>query len=136
MSRAGSEGAGTAGRVGAEGSGGSGKAVTATERTRPRPGCCPLGMGPQGRAWSWCGVRVRVPKTMSRAPAYFVPSRDRSPTPQRADLIRRSLAVFLTRTDPCLVSDLSEELLPEFCSLPLLIECLLDAVYFFFGSDL
>lgn len=41
----------------------------------------------------------------------------------------------MTRTDPCLVPDLSEELLPEFCIYRLLIEWLLDAVYFF-GSDL
>lgn len=97
----------------------------------PGQAAAPLGWDRRGELGPGAGVRVRVPKTMSRAPAYFVPSRDRSPTPQRADLIRRSLAVFLTRTDPCLVSDLSEELLPEFCSLPLLIECLLDAVYFF-----
>jgi hypothetical protein len=48
--------------VRAEGSGDSGRAVTATEHTRPRPGCCPRGMGPQGRTWSWCGGQSACPE--------------------------------------------------------------------------
>lgn len=101
----------------------------------PGQAAAPGGWDRRGELGPGAGVRVRAPKALSRAPAYSVPSRDRSPAPQRADGIRRSLAVFLTRTDPYLVPDLSEELLLKFCSYRLVIEWLLDPVYFF-ASDL
>lgn len=97
----------------------------------PDQAAAPVGWDRRGKLGPGAGVRVRAPKALSRARAYSVPSGDRSPAPQRADGILRSLAVFLTRIDPCLVPDLSEELLPEFCSYRLVIERLFDAVYFF-----
>lgn len=75
MSRAGSEGAGTSCRVWGpcrgfewlQQNGHRHRTHSAQARLLP-----PVG-------WDGAGVRVRVPKALSRAPAYSVPSGDRSP---------------------------------------------------------
>lgn len=94
----------------------------------PGQAAAPGGMGR-------CGGQSACPEGFVPGPGLLSAQRGPVTGPQRADRIRRSLSVFLTRTDPYLVPDLSEELLPEFCSYRLVIEWLSDAVYFF-GSDL
>lgn len=48
----------------------------------PGQAAAPVGWDRRGELGPGAGVRVRVPKALSRAPAYFVPSGDRSPAPQ------------------------------------------------------